>query len=113
MSRKKRQQQKAEARRQRREFLAQYGPMIDACSQAMHESHLLGIDSSILPLDEFDSEAEDVVPRLAGCMSLAAVRVVLHEEVGRAFDGALTVPAEVMDGLAAKLWRLMEVHGWR
>jgi hypothetical protein len=110
MSRKKRQQQRAEAKQLRREFLATYGPMIDACSQAMHEVNLLGIDSSILPLDEFDTEAERVVPRLAGCMSFAAVRVVLYDELGEAFDG---VPPHVIEDLAGKVWRLMEVHGYR
>lgn len=103
----------AQGLKARRAMREQYGEMFDACSRAMYDADLFGIGSHRLPADEFDDEAMRVVPRLPGCLTLQQVERVLHEELPPCFGEGLEIPPWVLERLSARLWRLMEVHGWR
>jgi hypothetical protein len=87
--------------------------MCDACSLATYDADLLQIAGFDPPIDEYEYEAMQVVPRLPGCLTLWQIELLLHGALGRLFGPEIGIPPQAIEQVAAKLWRLVEVHGRR
>lgn len=105
----KRYKQRAEARQQRREFRARYGPMIEACTYALGQVDPVGIAD----FEQYDVQAEAIVPLLDDCRSAVQVEMVLDRVFAEQFGPGLPVRPGTLERAAPLIWRIKGVYGER
>jgi hypothetical protein len=60
--------------------------------------------------DEYEPEAETILPRLRSCHSAEDVLQVVHAEFVRWFDSATAGPQEHYKEIASEVWQLWQGH---
>ena len=79
--------------------------MFARISAALFKNDPVGLDFED-NLDEYDTEAATILPRLRECESVADVRMVIHQEFCRCFDASTAGPLERYTGAAEDIWVL-------
>jgi hypothetical protein len=92
-------------RNARSRLRAEYGDLFDAIAAALFRADPIGI-SSENNLDEYEPEAETILPRLKGCNNVEEVVGAVHEEFVRWFSPHDAGPAERYKDAASEIWRL-------
>ncbi len=94
----------AEDVRARREALRRwYRGWFERVTAILFEEDPIGLDLEV-NTDEYEAEAETILPRLEACADVHAVRAVVHEEFVRWFDSITAGPPERYERIAARLW---------
>lgn len=73
-------------RRLRRSLSVVYSAQLEALSQLLYRFDPIGLASLGVSTDEYEPEAETILPRLGSCQTAGQVQTVLHEEFCRWFD---------------------------
>ncbi|MCW1926294.1 hypothetical protein OKA05_27315 [Luteolibacter arcticus] len=89
----------AEGKRMR----VEYGELFAAVSGVLFRHDPIEINFGV-NTDEYDSEAETILPRLGSCHSEADVLRVVHEEFMRWFDRESVGPVERYGEMAREIW---------
>ena len=94
---------------QRRRFKAEYGELFDSTAALLfrHDPAGINFDENT---NEYEPEAETILPRLHNCQSVEDVARVVHEEFVRWFDADTAGPRESYKEIAAEIWQLWERH---
>jgi hypothetical protein len=71
--------------RRRAELRTEHGPLYDRVSAILFEQDPAGVNFGDNP-DEYEGEADLILPRLRGCTSAADVQRVVFEEFVKLFD---------------------------
>jgi hypothetical protein len=93
----------------RKQALRPLAGVVSSISHALHEADPIGLASMGAPQDEYDSEAETIVLRLADRRSLSTaeeVAQIVHDEFVRWFDEDLAGDRERYEPVAAEVHRL-------
>jgi hypothetical protein len=96
-------------REARRRMRLEYGQLFDSVAALLYRDDPIGINFNDNP-DEYEPEAETILPRLNACRSAADVQQVVHEEFVRWFDGDTAGPEERYERVAAEIWQLWLEH---
>ena len=81
------------------------GELYDRVSSILFEEDPIGINFGE-NTDEYEPEADTIVPRLKSCHTAGEVQAVVYEEMVRWFD-ATAGPAERYATIAARIWALI------
>lgn len=93
----------------RRRLRAAYGELFDSLSALLYRHDPIGInfgDNS----DEYDLEAETIIPRLRTCRSAADTLQVVHAEFVRWFDADTAGTQDGYEKIASDVWKLWQQH---
>jgi len=84
----------------------EYGKLFDAVSEILfrHDPAEINFDFNT---DEYDIEAETILPRLKTCHSAVDVLVVVHEEFQRWFSNEIAEREENRE-IAEEIWNLWQ-----
>ncbi len=93
----------------RKQLRQEYGQLFDAVSAAFYRHDPIGINFDD-NADEYDLEAETVLPKLRACKSEADVLQVVHSEFVRWFDADTAGPLSAYVAIAGDVWRLWQAH---
>ena len=93
----------------RRRLRAEYGELFDSTAALLfrHDPICINFDVNT---DEYETEAETILPRLRGCHSADDALQVVHEEFVRWFDRSIAGPQERYKEIASEIWRLWQAH---
>jgi hypothetical protein len=94
---------------ERRRLRAEYGELFDAVSALLFRHDLAGVNFEV-NLEEYNSEAGTILPRLKSCHGADEVRRVVHEEFVRWFDVNTAGSSERYQQIAVEIWRLWQSH---
>jgi len=97
-------EQTVDARRRLRE---EYGRMFDSIAALLFKHDPIGINFGN-NTDEYESEAETILPRLRTCHSADDVCRVVYEEFVRWFDASNAGPQEHHIQIASDIWSLWQ-----
>jgi hypothetical protein len=89
----------------RRRLKEQYGALFDSVSGLLFRRDPIGITFEA-NIDEYDLEAETILPRLPSCHNLEDVHAVVHAEFVRWFDADTAGPPEHDQQIASEIWQL-------
>jgi hypothetical protein len=89
----------------RRRIRAEYGKLFDAVAALLFEKDPIGINFEE-NTDEYELEAETILPRLRGCSGPDDVLEVVHAEFVRWFDFDTAGPREHYLEIASEIWQL-------
>jgi hypothetical protein len=89
--------------RRRSELRAQHGPLYDRVSAILFEQDPAGVNFGD-NTDEYESEADLIVPRLRSCSSSEDVQRVVFEEFAKMFDDETVESPERFARIAALIW---------
>src|SRR5437660_12396296 len=92
---------------ERRQLRAQYGDLFDSTAALLFRHDPIGINFDVNP-DEYELEAEIILPRLRHCHSENDVLDVVHEEFVRCFDFSTAGPKERYKEIASEIWELWQ-----
>jgi hypothetical protein len=92
-----------------RRLKAEYGALFDSVSALLYRHDPIGINFEDNP-DEYDLEAETILPRLRSCRSADDVHKVVHEEFVRWFEPATAGSPEHYKQIALEIWQLWQEH---
>ena len=84
-------------------FRRAYGEAYDRLTALLFEADPAGINFET-NTDEYEPEAETILPRLGECHGPGEVQRLVHEEMTRWFGGATAGPIERFEGLAERVW---------
>ena len=93
----------------RRRIKAEYGELLDSVAALLYRHDPVGINFEV-NTDEYQSEAETILPRLRGCHSADDVVQVIHAEFVRWFDSDIAGPPEHYKEIASEVWQLWRGH---
>ena len=91
----------------RRRLKTEYGQLFDATAALLFRHDPVGINYDN-NTDEYEPEAETILPRLRTCHSADDVRQVVHEEFVRWFDASNAGPQERYAQIASETWDLWQ-----
>jgi hypothetical protein len=91
----------------RRRTKAEYGPLFDSIVALLFQHDPVGIKFES-NTDEYEPEAEAILPRLNACQSVENVRQVVHEEFVRWFDPSTVGRVERYTQIAIEIWALWQ-----
>ncbi|HEY6947113.1 MAG TPA: hypothetical protein VI431_18385 [Candidatus Acidoferrum sp.] len=92
----------------RRRLKAEYGALLDSISAVLYRHDPIGINFEVNP-DEYETEAETILPRLSSCRSREDVHKVVHEEFVRWFDSSAGSQERYKE-IASEIWQLWQKH---
>ncbi|MGA9545038.1 MAG: hypothetical protein WBQ85_15795 [Candidatus Sulfotelmatobacter sp.] len=95
----------------RQRLRAVYGELFDATAALLFRDDPIGISFDNQNTDEYEPEAETILPRLRSCHSSEEVLRVVHEEFVRWFDADTAGPQERYEQIASELWQLWQRSG--
>ena len=84
--------------------------MFDATAALLFHHDPIGISFDNPNTDEYEPEAETILPQLNGCQSSEDALRVVHEEFGRWFGSDTAGPPERYAEIASDLWELWQAH---
>jgi hypothetical protein len=93
----------------RRRLKAEYGPLFDSVAALLYRHDPIGINVED-NTDEYEPEAETILPRLRNCCTLGDVQKVVHEEFVRWFDAPTAGSAGGYREIASEIWQLWQEH---
>ena len=88
----------------RRRLKKEYGRLYSVVSEILFRNDPIGINFED-NTDEYEPEAETILPRLRECSSVQDVRRVVHEEFIRWFSSDQAGPEESYNAIAEEIWR--------
>lgn len=93
----------------RRRAKAEYGKLFDSVASLLfrHDPIGIGFDKNT---DEYEPEAETILPLLRNCRTLDDVLRIVHSEFVRRFDADTAGPPEHYKGIASDVWQLWQEH---
>jgi hypothetical protein len=89
----------------RRLLKAEYGALFDSVSALLYRHDPVGINFEE-NTDEYDLEAETILPRLRRCHTLEDVHNAVYSEFVRWFDADTAGPPERYKQIASEVWQL-------
>jgi hypothetical protein len=92
----------------RRQLRVAYGELFDATAALLFRHDPIGVSFDNLNTDEYEPEAETILPRLSGCHSSNEVLHVVHEEFVRWFGEDTARSGERYEQIASELWQLWQ-----
>ena len=98
-----------EIRETRRRLRAEYGELFDSVAALLYRHDPIGINFED-NVDEYEPEAETILPRLRSCRSADDVLQVVHSEFVRWFDSDTAGPPEHYKEIASDVWQLWQGH---
>jgi len=93
----------------RRRIKAEYGALFDSISALLFRHDPIGINFEE-NTDEYDLEAETILPRLRRCHTLEDAHNAVHSEFVRWFDAGTAGPPERYKQIAAEIWQLWQEY---
>jgi hypothetical protein len=105
------QRTREEIREARRRSRAVYGELFDAAAALLFRHDPIGISFENPNTDEYEPEAETILPRLSSCHSSDDVQHVVHGEFVRWFGADTAGPQERYEQIASDLWQLWQRSG--
>jgi hypothetical protein len=93
----------------RRRLRAEYGELFDSVAALLFRHDPIGINFED-NTDEYEPEAETILPRLCSCHSAEDVLQVVHVEFVRWFDYDTAGPPEHYKEIASEVWQLWQGH---
>ena len=96
--------------RERRQLKTEYGLLFDSAAALLFRHDPIGIAFDNENIDEYESEAGTILPRLRGCKSPADALRAIHEEFVRWFGADTAGPAEKYAVIASEIWQLWQTH---
>lgn len=96
-----------EIRENRRRLKARYGKLFDAVATLLFQKDPIGINFEE-NTDEYESEAETILPRLRTCKGPDDVLEVVYAEFVRWFDADTAGPRERYVEIASEIWQLWQ-----
>jgi hypothetical protein len=95
----------------RRRLRAEYGKLFDSVATLLFRRDPIGmIFERDTNTDEYEPEAETILPLLRSCRSVDDVLRVVHGEFVRWFDAGTAGPQERYKGIALEIWQLWQEH---
>jgi hypothetical protein len=94
----------------RKQLRAEYGELFDATAALLFRHDPIGISFDNPNTDEYEPEAETILPRLRSCHSSNEVLRVVSEEFGRWFGSDTAGPPERYAQIARELWQFWQGH---
>jgi hypothetical protein len=93
----------------RRRIKAEYGKLFDSVASLLFRHDPIGIcfDTNT---DEYQPEAETILPLLRNCRTVDDVLRVVHSEFVRWFDTDTAGPQEHYKSIASEIWQLWQEH---
>jgi hypothetical protein len=91
----------------RRQLRAEYGKLFDSVAALLFRKDPIGINFET-NTDEYEPEAETILPRLRTCQSADDVRHVVHQEFVRWFGPDTAGPQEHYAEIANEVFRLWQ-----
>ena len=88
----------------------EYGELLERVSKVLFEEDPVGLDFGD-NVDEYDTEASTILPRLRGCRSAADTRTVIHEEFCRWFDVPTAGSIERYNRASERIWQIWKESG--
>ena len=95
---------------QRGRLRREYGALFDVVAEILFRHDPVGINFDVNP-DEYEPEAETILPRLAGCRSADDVTEAVHREFQVWFTPEVAGPREKYEEVAAEVWRVWSLRG--
>jgi hypothetical protein len=93
----------------RHRLRSEYGALFDSVSALFYRHDPKGINFGDNP-DEYDLEAETILPRLRGCQGADDVHKVVHSEFVRCFDADTVGPPDRYTQISSELWQVWQKH---
>ena len=93
----------------RRRLKAEYGKLYDSVATLLFRHDPIGMAFEV-NTDEYESEAETILPLLRSCRSVDDVLRAVHGEFIRWFDADTAGPQEGYKGIASEIWQLWQEH---
>ena len=90
---------------EKKRLKAEYGNLFDSIAEILFRHDPIGINFED-NTDEYESEAETILPRLKDCSSVRDVTTVVHEEFQRWFYPDLAGSKQKYTKIAEEIWRL-------
>ena len=103
------QRNKEEIHEARRRLRQEFGQLFDSISALLFRHDPIGINFEE-NTDEYDLEAETILPRLRTCTSELDVLWAVHQEFVRWFDAETAGPREKYAEIAAGIWDLWQTY---
>ena len=94
----------------RRRLRAEYGELFDSMAALLFRHDPIGINFDGENTDEYEPEAETILPRMRGCHSSHDALRVVHEEFVRWFDSSTAGSPERYERIASEIWQLWQRH---
>lgn len=94
---------------EKRRLKAEYGDLYDATAALLFRHDPIAIDFKT-NTDEYEPEAETILPRLRECRSETDVVRVVHEEFVRWFSEEDAGPRGKYEQIGRELWDLWQRH---
>jgi hypothetical protein len=95
----------------RRRLRAEYGKLFDSVATLLFRHDPTGmIFEGDTNTDEYEPEAETILPLLRSCRSGDDVLRVVYGEFVRWFDAGTAGPQERYKGIASEIWQLWQEH---
>jgi hypothetical protein len=91
----------------RRRLRAEYGELFDSMAALLYRHDPIGINFEV-NTDEYESEAETILPKLRSCRSADDVLQAVHAEFVRWFDFDTAGPPEHYKEIASEVWQLWQ-----
>jgi hypothetical protein len=95
----------------RRRLRAEYGELFDATAALLFRHDPIGISLDNPNTDEYEPEAETILPRLTSCRRSDDVLDVVHQEFVRWFGAETAGSPQRYEQIASELWQLWQGHG--
>ena len=92
----------------RRRLKAEYGELFDSVASILYRHDPIGINFEVNP-DEYETEAETILPRLRSCHTVEDVHQVVYEEFVRWFE-ATAGSFEGYKEIAEEIWQLCQQY---
>src|SRR5487761_178959 len=90
----------------RRRLRAEYGKLFDSMAAILYRHDPIGIAFENPNTDEYEPEAETILPKLRSCHSEDDVLQAVHAEFVRWFGSATAGPSEHYKKIASEVWQL-------
>jgi hypothetical protein len=93
----------------RRRLRGEYDRLFDSIAALLYRNDPIGINCED-NADEYEPEAETILPRLRSCHSANDALHVVHEEFVRWFDSDTAGPPDHYKKVASEVWQLWLGH---
>ena len=92
-----------EVRERRKALKRSYKGWFERVTAILFEEDPIGLNFED-NTDEYEAEAETILPRLDACVDVRQVRAVVHEEFVRWFAPDIAGPPQRYERIAARIW---------
>jgi hypothetical protein len=94
----------------RRRVRAEYGKLFDSITAILYRHDPIGITFENPNTDEYEPEAETILPRLRSCHCADDVLHAVHAEFVRWFGSGTAGPSEHYKEIASEVWQIWQGH---